>query len=76
MTFQPFLRQTITLPTFGTDKAPSTLQIELYQPLSADSDYSLVPFGLFIPLTWIVGIQEYVDLDPWVGRSWTVCQDR
>ena len=65
MTFQPFFRQTITIPTFGTDKAPSTLQIELYQPLSADSDYSVVLF-------WTIqshllglsddGIQGYVDL--------------
>ena len=46
MTFQPFLRHTITIPLSALTKYQvlSKIQIELYQPFPADSDYSLVPF--------------------------------
>jgi len=44
MTFPPFLRQTIIITAFSTNKAPSTLQITVYQPFSVNSDHFMVPF--------------------------------
>src|SRR5271155_3720377 len=68
--FHALLTQTITITTSSDSKAPSTLQIALYKPLVVDLKYSVPPLWIIQShLFGLSGIQEYVDLDPWVRRS-------
>src|SRR5271163_370414 len=68
--FHALLAQTITITTSSDSKAPSTLQIALYKPLVIDLKYSVRPLWIIQShLFGLSGIQEYVNLDPWVRRS-------
>src|SRR5271154_7186214 len=65
-----FHTQTTTITTSSDSKAPSTLQIALYKPLVIDLKYSVRPLWIIQShLFGLSGIQEYVNLDPWVRRS-------
>ena len=75
--FHVLLTQSITITTSSDCKVSSTLQIALYKLLAVDLKYSVPPlWTIQSHLFGLSRIQEYVDLDPWVGRPWTVCQDR
>src|SRR5271155_2199638 len=68
--FPALLTQTITITTSSDSKAPSTLQIALHKPLAVDLKYSVPPLWIIQShLFGLSGIQEHVDLDPWVRRS-------
>src|SRR5277367_6014212 len=70
--FYAFLTQPITIAPSGDSKAPNTLQIALYNPLVVDLKNSVPPLWIIQShLFGLSGIQEYVDLDPWVGVAVT-----